>query len=308
MTNNEVGDIDNLTLMIDLAEAIAEKYLTLHEMDPIRAEEPSRFELDFEMLDVEVGERRLTFEIQHVTAVYLFEAAHEIKSLSTLLRANQIAGSLEVLSRASIERCGRVSWLLDHNSTVNSSIRAARISLEIAVSLQHYREIIQSRYSKGHEANKRATSVLRMMRADMEKLFAEIDKPKIYDGRGALVDSPDIRGWILDGCAYPDYTELATWAWFGSEDNQKSAKATYKTLCAFSHPSVAASREHSTVIEGRLTHEYEVNYINKVLGNSVASFNRAFQSFCSYFDRNFPQILELSMAIDAQWPSLADIG
>ncbi len=306
MTDNPHFTPSDVVLMCDLTDELAEIYLDFHAMDIVRSMEPSKSELDGHSMSATLGASSLGAELAHVSGIYLFESAHELKSLAQLLRGNQIAGSLEVLSRAAVERCWRVSWLLDHLPEVTSEVRSARIALEVAVSWQHYREVIQSIYPGSHEANKQETLRIRELRAHLEQIFSVIEKPLVDDGQGGEMESPEIRKWTLDGVSYPDYTDLATWAWFGAEDQAKSAKATYKMLCAFSHPSVAASREHQYISDGFVKYRYEISYINKVLSNTVAAFDSAFQSFSSYFDRNFEYVLAHLVDVHERWPKLED--
>lgn len=297
---------DDVSLMRDLLNEVSGIYLDLHDVEIVRSEERSMFESDHEALEIKVGKSSLADEIQHVTSIYLFETAHELKALATLLDANQIAGSIELFSRAAIERCGRVSWLLDHDPQITPRVRSARIFLELAVSWQHYREIIQSQYSDAHEANKDATARFREMRTQIEQNFKDIKKGVVGDEIGGFTPSPEIQSWTLDGVSYPEYTELATWAWFGG--NSKKAKATYRMLCAFSHPSIAASREHQINSGGNLTFRYDISYINKVVSNTVAAYDRAFQSFCSYFDRNFESVQVFLSSVHDRWPTIEDDG
>jgi hypothetical protein len=291
-----------ITEMSVLTDEVAEIYLQLHETEPIRSVGKSVFELDSEALSRVVGSNDLSSEIANTSSIYLFESAHELKALAALLRANQIAGSLEVLSRAIIERCGRVSWLLDHQPDVLGTQRAARAALEFGVSWQHYRETVRSIYSDGTEVSKEASRLFRQIRNDIEEGFASINKSGVVHSIDGAMPSPHISDWILDGTPYPDYTSLAAWTWFGSRENVSKAKATYKMLCAFSHPNIAASREHQVLENGRRTYRYQISYINKIVGNAVAGFDLALQSFCSYFDRNFDDVAARLISIHDRWP------
>jgi hypothetical protein len=141
-------------------------------------------DVDRDRLSTVIGGATLEAQIQKVCAIYLFESSHELLSLSTLLHSEQIAGSLEVLSRAVIERCGRVSWLLDHHPDVTPRIRSARISLELAVSWQHYREVIDSKYPGSSKASKDATREFREMRSQIEAIFEPIAKKEVINGNG----------------------------------------------------------------------------------------------------------------------------
>jgi hypothetical protein len=305
--NNELPD--DIVLMRDLLNEAADLYLNLHSMASVRTKETSMFESDRDVLLVNVGRSTLADELDHVTSIYLFEAAHELKALATLLEANQIAGSMEVLSRAAIERCGRVSWLLDHDPALTPTARSARIALEVSVSWQHYRRIIQSLYPGSHEAVKDANTRFKEMRSQIEVIFPAIEKEQLVDDQqGVQLASPEIKSWVLGGISYPEYTELATWAWFGASDDSKSAKATYSMLCAFSHPNIAASREHQFISDNNLTFRYEVSYINRIVSNSVAAFDKAFQSFTSYFDRNFESVHIGLNSVHDRWPPLEDVG
>jgi len=298
---------DDILIMRDLLNEVADLYLNLHSIEIVRTQETSKFDADRDALLVNISRSTLADELEHATSIYLFESAHELKALSILLDRNQIAGSMEVISRAVIERCGRVSWLLDHNEDVTPAVRSARIALEIAVSWQHYRQIIQSFYPGSHDAVKVANARFREMRSQIEVTFQEIEKEQIIGSDGELTSSPEIKSWVLGGVAYPEYTQLATWAWYGASEDSKRAKATYSMLCAFSHPNIAASREHQFMSEGNVTFRYEIPYINRVISNSVAAFDKAFQSFTSYFDRNFDSVYNVLNSVHDRWPLLEDI-
>jgi hypothetical protein len=294
MTDENEALPPEVLLMCDLLDEVADHYLGFYELEVTRTEIPSRYEIDLETSKVAVGTSLIWDRLRPTCEIYLFESAHEIKSLATLLRANQIAGSLEVLSRAAIERCGRVSWLIDHNEDVTAHVRSARAAFELAVTSQHYRQVIESMYPRGHEFSKHAASQFRRFREYIEMCFTDVLKN----------ESAEIAEWSLDGTTYPDYTNLAIWAWFSAEDRPKEAKTTYKMLCAFSHPSVAASREHQFVDDGVVRYRYDISYINKITSNAVAAFDKAFQGFCSYFDRSFDAVVAHQVSIYERWPPL----
>jgi hypothetical protein len=283
------GAIEQMCSLLDQA---ADLYLTFYDTETVRSENPSRFERDLESLGVISGSSLFWDRINPICGTYLYESAHELKGLATLLRSGNIAGSLELLSRAVVERCGRVSWLLDHNPAVTASDRAARAALELASSWQHVRQTVSSRLPGSHSKVKEATLRFKEARTCIEDTFSVVDRN----------DSPEIRDWILDGNAYPDYTALATWAWFGAEDEPQAAKYTYRMLCAFSHPSYAASLEHKFASNNSTMYRYDHKYINVVIRNSVAAYDRAFQAFTSYFDRNFVIVVAHQEQVAALWP------
>lgn len=293
-----------VSLIRDLLNEAADVYLHLHEIEITRSVKPSKFELDHEALKAIIGKSTLEDELAIVTSTYLFETAHELKALATLLDANQIAASLEVLSRAAIERCGRISWLLDPDDEVTPNVRAARIALELGVSWQHYRDIMQSLYAGSNPAVKDAVSRFREMRSQIESIFPDIQKEPVSDNQGGFTPSAEIKWWTLGEVSYPDYTELATWAWSGGMEDPKSAKTTYRMLCAFSHPSIASGREHQAFADGKLTYRYEVSYINRIVSNTMAAYDWAFRSFTSYFDRNHEMVDSLLASVHDRWPPL----
>jgi hypothetical protein len=215
---------DDILIMRDLLNEVADLYLNLHSIEIVRTQETSKFDADRDALLVNISRSTLADELEHATSIYLFESAHELKALSILLDRNQIAGSMEVISRAVIERCGRVSWLLDHNEDVTPAVRSARIALEIAVSWQHYRQIIQSFYPGSHDAVKVANARFREMRSQIEVTFQEIEKEQIIGSDGELMSSPEIKSWVLGGVAYPEYTQLATWAWYVLAKTQRERR------------------------------------------------------------------------------------
>ena len=102
---------DPINTICNLLDEAADLYMTNYEMEIVRSEDPTRFELDGRELGKEPALSIFWDRIYPLSGIYLFESAHEIKALAALLRTGQIAGSLELLSRAVIERCGRISWL-----------------------------------------------------------------------------------------------------------------------------------------------------------------------------------------------------
>jgi len=48
-----------------------------------------------------------------MTYAYVLESAHELRALAILLRARHVAGAVEPIVRAVVERSGRVNWILE---------------------------------------------------------------------------------------------------------------------------------------------------------------------------------------------------
>lgn len=77
--------------------------------------------------------------IRELSGTYITEVGHELRALAHLLRFGCVAGSIEVLVRAAMERVGRSNWVLDADESVDARRRAVRASFETLVSFQRYR-------------------------------------------------------------------------------------------------------------------------------------------------------------------------
>ena len=223
----------------------------------------------------------------------------------SLLRSNKIAGSLELLARAIMERCGRVVWLLDHDPKVTPRVRAARITLETAISAQHYRLTVESLLKSRDPEVVRAKKQVRTIRQEIAAIFGDGVVRGRIDENGKLEESLEFSDWTLEGNVYPNFTELTAWAYFGAQNNVKQAKATYRMLCTFSHPSIDAVRMHLSKVDSRYTYSYSPDYLTKIGGNSAATFYFALQAFTSYFDYNFVKTLNELNARREEWESRA---
>jgi hypothetical protein len=68
--------------------------------------------------------------ISEIAVGYLGEAAYELKAIAKLLRSRIVAGTIDPLVRAVMERCGRVIWVLDDEPPDGTAFnRAARAAL-----------------------------------------------------------------------------------------------------------------------------------------------------------------------------------
>lgn len=285
---------DSLDFVSTLSRALnehAQLYLTLHSQEKTRSLDESRFEMDQLTLEEPFAKSTLGKLLQFSTSCYLFEAAHELTAIATLLESNRIAGSLELIARAVMERCGRVSWLLDHSPEVTPKIRAARIALEVSVSVQSFRLIAESLLSSSATERKKLAREVREIRKRLSTIFDNVSTAPDEAGQERRIEDVAFAEWVLDGVTYPSYSELATWAFFTARSNPRGAKGTYRALSASSHPSVLASQMHYFHDGDLRTYKYDYQYLRTVTSNSMATFNFALQAYSSYFDFNWEKIL-----------------
>ena len=109
-----------------------------------------------------------------IASTYLTESALLCRSMASLLDGGTFAVGLDVLTRAVLERNGRLQWVLDDKAT--SRQRGARAGLEMTVCQQHYRRSIEQ---IAHErVDKKAAKVEHVrLREGLAALFGSVQKP-----------------------------------------------------------------------------------------------------------------------------------
>ena len=76
----------------------------------------------------------------------------------------------------------------------------------------------------------------------------------------------DVRRWVVDGEKFPTLTASAEYALEHGGIEKIAAQGTYAGLSGFSHPNVAFSREHRTIVEaGHIADAYRLRVALQVL-------------------------------------------
>jgi hypothetical protein len=234
--------------------------------------------------------------IRELSGTYVTEAAHELRTLSFLIRAGHVAASIEVVVRAAVERIGRTNWVLDVDEAVDPHCRAKRASFETLVSFQRYRTGVDMIRADSKD-RKRVANDMRKVRTLVEEWF-DIEKP--LAGTGAA-PTPLVADWIIEGETYPTYESLSRWAIADRSISDGIAKGTYAALSAFSHPSFVAARELQLVRDNRSVYEHPVSYVERLLRLALFGLSDALKHWIAYFDWDHDRIVFLLDDIADRW-------
>ena len=239
--------------------------------------------------------------IAELSGAYLFECSYELRALSNMIEAQCVAGTLELLVRAVLERTGRISWVLDSAEETTSRTRGRRAAFEWNVCIYYYRRAIEGIGSA--EAVKEIQKSNRDERTLLEEWFTvekELNDP--CDLNSGLTG--DISKWMLDGEKYPNYTELAHWVLIEGEIDKKGSAGTYAALSSFSHPNFMASREARNVTESTVSYTYDLDYTERLIRLALFSFCYTLKRWASYYDANYDAVAAEANNIVGQWKAL----
>jgi hypothetical protein len=195
--------------MADIAEAASDVVLNDIPTDPVRRFAKTRLDLDCEEFKSMFGSETPAAWISELTGVYLTEAARELETMALMLRSGSVVGSIEVLTRAVVERVGKINWVLD--AEVDSRTRALRASLETAVSLQHYRRATEDLGATGEIRNVLRREV-RAQRDQMESWFT-FNKPLLDPCIAFSTPTADISEWSCEGDEHPPVRRTPALRW-----------------------------------------------------------------------------------------------
>lgn len=161
----------------------------------------------------------------------------QLASISALLRAREVVGSLWPLVRAELETAGRVAWLLE--PTVEQpagEVRVARYYLETISSLQRQR-FTAGKYNRSAETYFKAQRDATM--ATAKSLFPDLE----FD-----LSSPDaIAGWTLHGEPMVGLGPGANL--FARHFLTGPGRALYDILSDYSHPSLVSIELQTRLVD-----------------------------------------------------------
>jgi hypothetical protein len=102
----------------------------------------------------------------------------------------------------------------------------------------------------------------------------------------------DVRRWVVDGEKFPTLTASAEYALEHGGIEKIAAQGTYAGLSGFSHPNVAFSREHRTIVEaGHITFRYDREAIEKAVRMALLSFADGIKHWVGYFDSDQARVI-----------------
>jgi hypothetical protein len=260
---------------------------------------------DLEAIEVlqQIGSDEPRKWITELSSTYLNQVAHELRSIAALLREDLLVGSLEVLVRATVERVGRINWVLDHDPSITARRRTIRASFEILVSYQHYRIGIE-KIGAGKADQKRVVREMKDARALVEQWFSDIQRPALDPTDPDSVPTPTISDWTIEGEQYPNYSQLARWAIPDSSIPDNVASGTYAALSAFSHPSFVAHRELLVRIQSSAVYYYDFDYLHRLIGLSLFGYVDSLKRWSSYFDISHLKFVEKLDPLSNRWQEI----
>lgn len=174
-----------------------------------------------------------------ISSTYLTESTLLCRSIANLLEGGAFAIGLDVLTRAALERNGRLRWVLDPDITQRQ--RAIRAGLEITVCQQHYRRSIEQIATDNSDKRAAKAEHVRLRNA-LAMLFGTVEMPPSDPCDNESPPSAEAADWIVDGEAYPTYANVVRWPL--GKDLARKATGTYGGYAGFSHPNVQFAAEH----------------------------------------------------------------
>lgn len=226
--------------------------------------------IDRQTLDTQLGVPEPYSWITTTSLLYMGEAAHELRAIAALLRADILTGSLGPLVRAVVERIGVLRWMLDLEQT-DSTERGWRAMLNTLICMKEFRKTIDQLGATSAD-KKTVADTHRNMRAMTLELFqpqADPNEPK------------DVAFWSRNDSAYPTLTDLAVIALSGDFSDVIN-KGVYGAECGMTHPNVVVMTEimHSTATGVEFRHRAED--VDKQVRVALISFVRGLQTYARY--------------------------
>jgi hypothetical protein len=246
-----------------------------------------------------------------MTYTYVLESSHELTSIASLLRGGHVAGAVEPIVRALVERAGRVNWVLDGGSPeeradsdagrnfVDVRRRTARACLEYLADLQH---TAKSEGALG--PTELGTKMDEQLRTDFGLIgqwFAVLPA-KAEAARLAGNKVPPISGVTIGGERYPKYTDLAHFA-LNARVSEDRARGLYSALSGWSHPNFLAARIHNGP-DGTYVHSF--GHLADLIEAALLSYANALQRFIEYFDANRDPIGATLEKLFGRWYALTE--
>jgi hypothetical protein len=229
--------------------------------------------------------------ISEIAVGYLGEAAYELKAIAKLLRSRIVAGTIDPLVRAVLERSGRVIWVLDDEPPDGTAFnRAARAALEIGISSQHYLETIRTL-----GATKDQCEIAEAYDDRHRSLLIEWFKPQRPN------PAEDVRKWKINGEASPGFTAIARFAGERCRITPQQGGGMYGGLSGFAHPSIVFSRENRVPTEsGGLEFNYRAADLEKVVRMAILTFLEAVKYCARYYATGIDRFNERVMLIECR--------
>ncbi len=270
--------------------------LTIEEMPEAAKTDASNFEF--------IGAPELAPLLHRKVMLYLTDASEMLRGIAAMMLAG-LGGSCSPLARSVAERSGRVNWLLEAD-LADSRRRAARVALEHARGLEHYRETI-SRLGAKKEAKAQSTE-LRKWRASIEEWFPDqIVKPPA-DPCDAMTLSKVASTWTVAGETLPGFNAEQAWLTDGGDGNTKIAIAAYSALCGLAHPNDHFLIEHLAPAESGVAFEYSWVYTDKLLRAAASGYTSALKHAVSYWGDDADLVAELDATADRHDKLTADLN
>jgi hypothetical protein len=251
----------------------------------------SNADFDRDVIIKSLGTERPAMWINEMTYTYVLESSHELTALAILLRAHHVAGAVEPIVRAVVERAGRVIWVLDGGSQEERDFSSAgrdfldvrrrtiRACVELLVCLQHTR-----RAAKDLEPKKLGKLLEEQLRTDRSLVgeWFTIDQPPENQLDPNLGLDPEIAHWTIGGEKYPGYGQLAHLA-LNEKITRGRARGLYSALSGWSHPNFLASRIHNGPGD---TYIHSIAHLKDLLEVALLSYANELLRITEYFDAN----------------------
>lgn len=277
--------------MADILDTAARLFLPRTVNGVERRAPISNADFDRDVIIKSLGTERPAMWINEMTYTYVLESSHELTALAILLRSGHVAGAIEPIVRAVVERAGRVIWVLDGGSQEERDAssdgrdyldvrrRTVRSCVELLVCLQHTR-----RAAKDLDPKKLGKLLEEQLRTDRSLVgeWFKIDQPPVNPLDPGLGLDPEITHWTIGGETYPAYGQLAHLA-LNEKITRGRARGLYAALSGWSHPNFLASRIHNGP-DG--TYVHSIAHLKDLLEVALLSYANELLRITEYFDAN----------------------
>lgn len=226
--------------------------------------------------------------LYEAVASCLAEAANQLLATASLMRHGRATASLEPLVRAIVERVGVVNWALDNSLAPKG--RAARASLNMVVSLQHYREAMAR--LEGDEQYRKA---LRAQRTKLDEFMVNsfsIVRPPTDPADATSKPTADATQWVVEGETYPTLTRLFQMATARGGTPAGLLAGTYDGLSGFAHPSFFYnSKRRSVGTDATVVDQYRPEHLEKLSRLATLSYLDGLFHWVGYYMGNADEAL-----------------
>jgi len=226
--------------------------------------------------------------VSETTGIYLAESGQLLLAYAALLRSRRVFVSVDLVTRAIIERVGHVNWILD--ARIDAEARAARAGLEFAACLFMYRESL-SDLDADRDIRNKLKAEAKAHQANLKKWFSVYQPPHDKCDEKSP-QTGDVTRWTVNGESFPSLTTATHFALESAGIKPETSKGTYGGLSGFSHPNVAFSRERRDIgPDAKITFRQEPEEMEKCARMALLRFAVSVKNWVNYYQAEQDRVI-----------------